>query len=125
MAWVVSAFSAETAFGRIRDTDSGREAAFAIEVWVPCDPTTARALDESEHRRHLLLPRVGEPVNVTWRKGYQGVDVPSRVTRTHPVVEMLPQRTFRDWLRAMASHVPLLAQLKASAWEELAASPRT
>jgi hypothetical protein len=120
MPWVVSEFSAEQAFGRVRDLDTGREAVFPLEAWMPCDPKTARDLDDSDRRRHLLLPRVGEPVDVTWKKGYRGVDVPSRVVRTRPIGAVLPQRTLRDWLRAMAVHVPALAHVTAESLQALA-----
>lgn len=120
MAWVISEFSSDRAIGRARDTDTGREIGFAIESWWPCDPVTARALDDSDERRHLLLPQVGEFVAITWKRSYRGDEVPARVARLRPIDRMLPPRTFLDWLAAMGVHVDALAGWRDGEWQELA-----
>lgn len=117
LEWIISEFSAERAFGRVREVASGREVTFSIEAWSPCDPATARVLDDSDQRRSLLLPRIGEPVQVTWKK-LGSRDAVAKVARIEPI-DVLPPLAFRDWLAAMAAYISPISGWTEEEWLEL------
>ena len=116
-AWTVVEFSAERGFGRVREAGSGREASFAIEAWWPCEPAAARRMDDHEALRPMLLPRVGERVEVTW-KMRAGREVVARVARLERI-EARPAVAFRAWLAAMGEHVEDLAGWSNAEWDRI------
>jgi hypothetical protein len=79
--WRVVSFSTERAMGTVENVSTGEHALFQLEAWSPCDPATARSLQDSAPRRHLLFPQPGEAVEVQWRTSRSGKTVPSRVAR--------------------------------------------
>lgn len=117
MSWRVASFRPDSAQGRLR-SDDGREFTFTLESWWPCDAAQARALQDSEQRRHLLLPQLGEPVEIEWRAAPDGRPVPRRVRRVR-LLELPAELTFAAWLRAMSAHVPALAAWQPSEWQSL------
>jgi hypothetical protein len=106
-SWIVAAFSAERGFGTIVNDRTREERTFQLEDWIPCDPATARALQDSEQRRGLLLPVAGEAVS------FDGKRV-ARKTR----VDVLPSFTFADWFARLAEHVPELAGWGNEEWND-------
>lgn len=119
--WVVSSFSTEQGFGRIKDTETGEEAVFGLEAWVPCDPAAGRNIQDSESRRDSLLPVAGEPVDVEWRTSRTGKRVPGRVLRctaTRPI----PTMPFNTWLAAVGRHVAAVADWSEMDWQAVFAS---
>jgi hypothetical protein len=84
--WRVVSFSTERAMGTVENVGTGEHALFQLEAWSPCDPATARTLQDSEPRRHLLFPQPGEAVEVHWKTSRSGKTVPSRVARIGPLV---------------------------------------
>jgi hypothetical protein len=110
MSWIVASFSPEQGFGKVRNAETGDELAFQLESWVPCDPATARALQDSDFRRSLLLPIPGEPVDVDPKS--------RRVMRKNPIDCVLSPMTFREWFAKMSSHIPALASWEPSEWNE-------
>lgn len=120
--WRIASFEAERAVGVVRERDSGREASFSVEAWVPCDAETAHGLQDSDERRHLLLPQQGEPVDVEWKRGWRGDDVVARVTRATPLERVLPTRTFRAWLAEVGRVVPEVADWTDDEWNPVYAA---
>jgi hypothetical protein len=116
--WRIASFSAEQGFGRVRSDDTGEEARFDVEVWWPGDPEVCRAMQDSEQRRHLLLPRVGEAVDVEWTISRRGDRVPGAVRRLEPVVEVAVRLTFRAWFARLAAQVPALGRWTDARWQD-------
>lgn len=116
--WRVASFSAERGFGRVRSDETGEDARFDVEVWWPGDPAVCRALQDSEQRRHLLLPRVGEPVDVEWAISRRGDRVPGAVRRLEQPVEVGVQLTFRAWFARLAAQVPALGGWSDARWQD-------
>ncbi len=116
--WRVASFSAERGFGRVRSDDTGEEARFDVEVWWPGDPVVCRAMQDSEQRRHLLLPRVGEPVDVEWAISRRGDRVPSAVRRLEQAVEVGVRLPFRAWFARLAAQVPALGGWNDARWQD-------
>lgn len=118
MSWRVALFRPDSAQGRLRNDSDGRECRFSLEIWWPCEPAQARSLQDSEQRRHLLLPQLGEPVEIEWKAAPDGHAIPRRVRRVRALV--LPaELTFASWLRAMGAHIPALAAWQPSEWQSL------
>jgi hypothetical protein len=99
--WRISAFSEQHATGKVADAD-GTERSFPIEAWVPCDPATAAGLAMSEADRGVLLPRVGEEVDVELR-----AERIVRVTRRQPIE--LAMAIFAEWFAKLCAIVPAMA----------------
>jgi hypothetical protein len=116
--WAIVSFSLEQGMGRIRSATTGDEVTFAVESWWPCDPVTARRLQDSELRRPLLLPQAGEPVDVEWKVSRAGENVPARVGRRR-AVGVLPLVTFSEWLTRVGRHVPEVADWGDDEWAAL------
>jgi hypothetical protein len=109
--WRIVSFSEQHAAGKVADA-SGGERSFAIEAWVPCDPATAVGLSMSNAHRGVLLPRVGEAVDVELR-GQRVV----RVMRREPLE--LAMARFADWFAELCSIVPAMAGWNAVTWETI------
>src|SRR5262245_1223144 len=101
--WVVASFSAETARGTITNETTGANVDFDVEAWLPCEPGTAVVLAESERRRSLLHPRVGEAVDVTWKDASR-TGKPVAIARRTPITAVLPPLTFAEWVWRMGQH---------------------
>ncbi len=115
--WAIVSFSSELGLGRIRSA-TGDEVTFPVESWWPCDPVTARRLQDSELRRHLLLPQPGEPVDVEWKISHAGKNVPARVGRRR-ALGVPPVVTFAEWLARVGQHVPDVADWSDDEWAAL------
>lgn len=100
--WVIASFVAEKATGTIASASTGRRVDFPLETWWPCEPTIAHELQDSDQRRHLLMPQPGEPVAVEWKRSWQGTEVPGRVARRRALVLPTPL-VFIDWLQRLAA----------------------
>ena len=118
MSWRVALFRPDSAQGRLRNDSDGRECTFTLEIWWPCEPAQARSLQDSEQRRHLLLPQLGEPVEIEWKAAPDGHAIPRRVRRVR-LLDLPSELTFASWLRAMSAHVPALAGWQPSEWQRL------
>jgi hypothetical protein len=109
--WRITAFSEQHAMGKVADAD-GVERSFPIEAWVPCDPANAVQLSLSDAHRHLLIPRVGEPVDVELR-GERIV----RVTRRQPIE--LATAIFAEWFAKLCAIVPAMTGWNAGTWQAI------
>jgi len=117
--WVIDTFAVERAVGKMRSPSTDSEVAFSFEAWWPCEPAMAQAAQDSDQRRHLLLPQPGEPVAVEWKTSWRGDEIPSRVRRQRPLVTILPRMPFAEWLQQMGQHIPALSGLGADEWSRL------
>jgi hypothetical protein len=109
--WRITAFSEQHAMGKVADA-AGVERSFSIEKWVPCDPATAVGLSMSDANRGVLLPRVGEAVDVELR-GERVV----RVTRREPAE--IPMAIFAEWFAKLCAIVPAMAGWDAATWQAI------
>lgn len=75
-------------------------------------------MQDSEHRRHLLLPRVGEPVDVEWTISRRGDRVPGAVRRLEPAVEVGVRLPFRAWFARLAAQIPALGAWTDARWHD-------
>jgi hypothetical protein len=116
--WRIASFSAERGFGQVRSDETGEDARFDVEVWWPGDPVVCRAMQDSEQRRHLLLPRVGEPVDVEWAISRRGDRVPGAVRRLEQAVEIGVRLPFRAWFARLAAQVPALGGWNDARWQD-------
>lgn len=117
--WIIESFSAAQAFGTLRDRETGDEARFSLESWWPCDPDTARQLQDSDQRRDQLMPQPGERVDVTWKQTPRGATLASRVARLDPVDGALPACAFLPWFAQLAAHIPQLADWPDTLWDDV------
>ena len=116
--WLVSTFSIEQGFGRIKDTETGAEAVFGLEAWVPCDPKTGRNIQDSDARRDSLLPVAGELVDVEWKTARSGKEVPARVHR-RAAMKPMPAMPFKAWLAALGKHVGQVGDWSEGDWQAI------
>ena len=109
--WRITEFSEQKAAGRVAEP-GGDERPFSIEAWLPCDPALAVELSMSDAYRSLLLPRVGEAVDVELR-GPRAV----RVIRREKID--IPTASFREWFATLCSIVPAMAGWSAGTWQAI------
>jgi hypothetical protein len=116
--WQVKSFAHEQGFGTLSHA-LGEEAVFNIDAWNlgSWKPSRREALSQ---RQAALLPRVGEPVRVTWKRSLSGKTVPAQVQPTGRV-SIGKEYKLSAWLKAVQRHTGHFAAIKpASLLEALA-----
>jgi hypothetical protein len=108
--WQIRSFSYEKGFGTLSHA-SGDEVLFNIDVWNLGSWKPSRKEARSDGPGSALLPRVGEPVAVTWKRSINGKTVPSSVQPTSRV-SIGKEHGLAAWLKAIQRHTGHFRDLK-------------
>ncbi len=111
--WRIKSFAHEKGFGTLVH-ESGEEVLFNIDAWNLGSWKPSRNDWATTGSESPLLPREGEPVQVSWKRSFSGKTVPALVQPTGRVSENRKAYTLAAWLKGFQK-TGRFAGLKATA----------